>query len=88
LGRRKIFERAAYALRAGGVNRFFPAGERKRSLFCRKAPQKTFETFTRDFETSPGGRLTQKFFASFFQKRSSFFFPNSIALLQTPNPDH
>jgi hypothetical protein len=50
----------------------FPLSGRKRSLFFKKSPQKTFVTFTRDVSTSPGLK-EQKFFASFFQKRSSYF---------------
>jgi hypothetical protein len=40
---------------AGGVKYYS-----KRSLFCRKAPQKTFDTFTRELDRSPG---EQKSFA-------------------------
>jgi antitoxin (DNA-binding transcriptional repressor) of toxin-antitoxin stability system len=43
----------------------------KRSLFCKKAPQKTFVTFRRDFETSSGGKFT-KVFCFFFSKKKLF----------------
>jgi hypothetical protein len=44
----------------------------KRSLFCKKAPQKTFVTLTRDVEKSPGPQ-GQKFFAPLFFKNAAAF---------------
>jgi hypothetical protein len=40
----------------------------KRSLFCRKAPQKTFVTFTRERATSPGHQEQKSFLVLFFKK--------------------
>jgi hypothetical protein len=48
------------------------ASEQASMFFFEKKNQKTFATFTRDVSTSPGTQ-EQKFFGSFFQKRTSSF---------------
>jgi len=48
------------------------------SAFLKKSAQKTFTKLSRALETSHGSE-DQKFFASFFQKRSASFLPGRHA---------
>jgi hypothetical protein len=43
-----------------------------RPIIGTQAPQKTFDTFTWEVPTSPGGKLTQVFCGAFFQKSDRF----------------
>jgi len=53
--------------------RFFSnKAAKKERAFLKKGAQKTFVTFTRDIETSPGGKLTKVFCGAFFQKSDRF----------------